>query len=262
MSQIKPIRALRDNYIWVIHGVDQSRIVILDPGEAEPVLRYLKENNLKLDGILLTHHHWDHTNGVDRLLAYFPGIPVYSSEKDKVPGVNHFVKEGDEITFSNLSSPIRVMEIPGHTLGHLGFVYEKALFSGDTLFSCGCGRIFEGTPEQMYQSLEKLKQLPSDTLMYCAHEYTRSNIRFAEAVDPANQILQQWKQEVEDLREKNIPSLPVSLKTELQTNPFLRCEDPIILASVKKNGYAGEGDPTSVMLHLREWKNQFDKAST
>jgi hydroxyacylglutathione hydrolase len=199
---------------------------------------------------------------VEQLLANFPGISVYSSEKDKVPGVNRFVREGDEIIFSNLSSPIKVIEIPGHTLGHLGFVYEKALFSGDTLFSCGCGRIFEGNPEQMYRSLKKLKELPSDTLMYCGHEYTRNNIRFAERVDPTNPILQKRKQEVEVLREKNIPSLPVLLKIELQTNPFLRCDDPIIIASARENGYVGEGDPTSILLYLREWKNQFDKPST
>ncbi|HEV2613852.1 MAG TPA: hydroxyacylglutathione hydrolase [Gammaproteobacteria bacterium] len=240
MNKITYIKALRDNYIWLIHGVDPSHVIVIDPGEATPVIAHLKENNLHMDGILLTHHHWDHTNGVNGLLQQYPHTPIYSSESDKVDGVTHFVKEGENIHFANLPSPIKVLDIPGHTLGHVAFIYEDALFSGDTLFSCGCGRIFEGTPEQMFDSLQKLKQLPADTLMYCAHEYTESNIAFAEVAEVDNKALQLRKKQVADLRKANLPTLPISLKTELETNPFLRCKS------------------AADLLHLREWKSKFD----
>lgn len=257
MPKITALKALKDNYIWAIHGVDERRIIVIDPGEDKPVLDYLAKNNLTLDGILLTHHHWDHTNGVSNLLSLFPTIPVYSSERDKVEKVTHFVTEDQTIIFENFASPIKVINIPGHTLGHVAYVYENALFCGDTLFSCGCGKIFEGSPSQMYASLQKLKQLPLDTLIYCGHEYTLSNIDFAETIDPENKILKNRKSEVAYLRNYHQPSLPVSLNIELQTNPFLRCEEPVILSSLKKLGYINKHDSISAFAFLRELKNKF-----
>jgi hydroxyacylglutathione hydrolase len=257
MSIITGLKSLKDNYIWAIHGTDESRVVVIDPGEDKPVLEYLTHNNLKLDGILLTHHHWDHTNGVSGLLKHFPSIPVYSSEIDKVAGTTAFAAENQDITFQNFSSSIKVLNIPGHTLGHVAYVYDNALFCGDTLFSCGCGKIFEGTPSQMVASLQKLKQLPLNTLIYCGHEYTLTNIAFAQTIDPNNKALDIRKSEVEHLRNNNQPSLPTSLNIELQTNPFLRCEEPVVLSTLKKFGYIDKHDPTLAFAFLRELKNKF-----
>lgn len=256
MTKITALKALEDNYVWAIHGTDASHIIVIDPGEASPVLTYLKENNLTLDGILLTHHHWDHTNGVKILVKHFPNIPVYGSETDKVKGITKFIKEGDEIIFENLNSPIQILEIPGHTLGHVAYIYDNALFCGDTLFSAGMGKIFEGTAAQMHHSLEKLKKLPSDTLIYCAHEYTLANIKFAQMIDPKNKVLENRKLEVENLRKNHLPSLPVPLSTELQTNPFLRCEDADVLNALQERGYT-QNDPIDALLFLRELKNKF-----
>ncbi len=256
MAHIFTLNALSDNYIWVLHGVNSSHVIVFDPSEADPVLNYLQKNNLTLDGILLTHKHWDHTGGVKTLLKHFPTIPVYASKTDQVEGVTKFISESDEIVFENLTSPIKILDIPGHTLGHVAYIYENALFCGDTLFSVGMGKIFEGTPTQMYNALAKIKKLPQETLIYCAHEYTLANIKFAQNIDPNNKTLELRKSEVENLRKNNLPSLPVSLNIELKTNPFLRCEEPSILAALKNKGYTGN-DPVSALLFLRELKNKF-----
>jgi hydroxyacylglutathione hydrolase len=210
-----------------------------------------------LNGVLLTHHHPDHSGGIATLLSYYPGILVYSSEMDKVPGVTHCVTEGEEILFSNLNTPISVLNIPGHTHGHIAFIYENALFCGDTLFSAGAGKIFEGTVLEMYNSLNKLKKLSKNMLVYCGHEYTLANIAFAQTVDPDNLVLKQRKKDVQDLRNQNLPSLPVPLGVELQTNPFLRCDMPNIIASVEKQVKKTLSNPVEVLLHLRKWKNSF-----
>lgn len=255
MLKIQPIKALVDNYIWAIH--DSRHTIIVDPGEAKPVLEYLQKNHLELDAILLTHHHWDHTNGIQELLQHFPSVPVYGSKTDGVPSVTQWVKEGDEIHFPNFPSSIRVMDIPGHTLGHLAFLYEEALFCGDTLFSCGCGRIFEGTASQMQHSLQKIAALPPKTNIYCGHEYTLANIAFAQMLDPSNMALENRRKQVEDLRSQGLPSLPVSLELELETNPFLRATRPEIIAAAHQNGFVGNQDPISIFAYLREWKNKF-----
>lgn len=255
INKVIALNALHDNYIWIIHGTDQSRIIVVDPGDAQPVLTYIKKHNLTLDGILLTHHHRDHSGGITTLLTHYPHIPVYSSEIDKVPGVTHYIIEGQEIFFPNLNAPINILDIPGHTHGHVAFIYKNALFSGDTLFSVGSGKIFEGTATQMYHSLNKLKQLPKNTLIYCGHEYTLANIAFAQIVEPNNQALEQRKKQVQNLRKQNLPTLPVTLDTELQTNPFLRCETPSVIASVQAHVKQSLDSPVAVLLELRKWKN-------
>jgi hydroxyacylglutathione hydrolase len=255
MLKIHPIEVLQDNYVWAIHSPDGKHVVVVDPGEAPPVLDYIQQQGLILEGILLTHRHLDHTGGVLGLLEHFKNIPVYGSLLDKVPGITHFVKEGDEIILPKIALTLKVLDIPGHTLGHVAYVADGILFSGDTLFSCGSGKIFEGTPSQMAESLGKLKQLPPDTLMYCGHEYTLSNIAFAQKVDPDNVALAQRKKEAAELREKDLPSLPVTMATELQTNPFLRCEEPTIVKAVQNYSKVALNDPVEVLAHLRQWKN-------
>ncbi len=256
MPTIAAIPVLTDNYSWAIHGIDATRIIIVDPGEAKPILNYLAKNNLKLDAILLTHHHWDHTGGVQSLLSHFPDIAIYGSKLDEIPGITHFIKENEVIILENLSAPIHILAIPGHTLGHIAFLYENALFCGDTLFSVGMGKIFEGTATQMYASIEKIKNLPPHTLIYCGHEYTLANIRFAQTLDPDNTKLSFRKSEVEKLISKNLPSLPALLRTELEINPFLRCDKKPILSALKNKGYTGD-HAIAALLFLRELKNKF-----
>lgn len=257
MTSIIALNAFNDNYIWTIHSPDSAKIIVVDPGEAEPVLSYIKKYQPTLAGILLTHHHFDHSGGIISLLDKYPSIPVYSSKIDQVPGVTHTVQEGETIHFSHLTKPIYVLDIPAHTLGHIAFLYDNVVFSGDTLFSVGAGKIFEGTVAQMYHSLNKLKNLPRNTLLYCGHEYTLANIAFAQIVDPDNPILEQRRKEVQALRAHNLPSLPVSLEIECQTNPFLRSNTPVIIEAVQKHAKKILTDPIQVLLELRQWKNHF-----
>lgn len=256
MSSIIGLRALKDNYIWVIQEPQSTKIIVVDPGEAKPVLDYIKTHDLNLAGILITHHHWDHTNGIQDLLKHFPDIPVYSSFVDKVEGVTHTVQDADEIHFDHLAMPIQVLGIPGHTLGHTAYLYDKALFSGDMLFSVGAGKNFEGTILQMMQSLHKLKQLPKETLLYCGHEYTLSNITFAQKVEPNNLDLAQRKKEVEALVSQGLPSLPVTLESELNTNPFLRWDTLTVIEAAERHAQKALNDTVQVWQVLREWKNQ------
>lgn len=256
MNKIIAIRAFKDNYIWTIHSLGGSDIVVVDPGDADPVISYLHENNFNLEAILLTHHHWDHSGGILPLVRKYPHIKAYGPKGEKVDGINHFVAEGDEITLPKVNIKLKVIDIPGHTLGHIAFVDKNMLFCGDTLFSCGCGKIFEGTPEQMFRSLEKIKNLPKSIMIYCGHEYTLSNIAFAQTVDPNNKMLEKKLYFVKKLA-INHPSLPVSLESELQTNPFLRCDNPAIIASVQNHCGFQLDNPIAVFTHLRQWKNQF-----
>jgi hydroxyacylglutathione hydrolase len=257
MNKIVAIPAFKDNYIWAVHSLEGSQIVVVDPGAADPVFDYLQNNNLTLTGILVTHHHWDHSGGVPDLMSQFPEIKAYGPAQEKVAGLTHLVKENDEISFAEFGLDLHVIDIPGHTLGHIAYVGHDILFCGDTLFSCGCGRIFEGTPAQMYHSLDKIKKLSKNTQIYCGHEYTLANMTFAQLVEPKNKALYARQKIVKDLRLRSLPSLPVTLATELETNPFLRCNEMSVVSSVQKHVKATVTDPVSVFAHLREWKNHF-----
>lgn len=248
LNNITPLLAFQDNYIWAMHSPDKRSIVVVDPGDAQVVLSYLHSHQLSLSAILATHHHWDHTGGIAELCQQFPDIPVYSAKN---------VKEGDEVFLPSLSLTFKVLEIPGHTLDHIAFVAPEILFCGDTLFSCGAGRIFEGTPAQMLHALDKIKALPKNTQIYCGHEYTLANIAFAKVVDPTNQALIAREKAVIALRKAHKPSLPVSLEIELQTNPFLRCTNQAIISAVENHYHCHLGSEVEVFAHLREWKNQF-----
>lgn len=219
---LNSIPAFQDNYIWVLND-EQGKCLIVDPGEAAPVLQAIEKNQWQPVAILLTHHHHDHVGGVQTLLARYPELDVYGPQETADKGTNKVVEEGDKVTI--LGHEFRVIATPGHTSGHLSYFSFPYLFCGDTMFSAGCGRLFEGTPTQMYQSFQKLNQLPEETLICCAHEYTLSNLKFSVSILPGDTYLEQYYRKVKELRAKNQNTLPSTLKNERQINLFLRVND-------------------------------------
>lgn len=257
MLTTHPVAAFKDNYIWVIH--DRNTAVVIDPGVALPVIEYLRSKQLRLAAILITHHHHDHTGGITGLLQ-FVNVPVYGPCSKNIPTITHPVHDNDEISFHELPLQLTVLEVPGHTLDHIAYYGSRPfgmLFCGDTLFACGCGRIFEGTADQMYRSLKKLYQLPDDTLIYCAHEYTLSNIKFARVVDHQNEKLRVFEITAQEQRNQNTPTIPTSLGSEKSINPFLRCSNPEIITNVQSHYGCSHSDPLSIFTALRDWKNNF-----
>lgn len=255
-----PIPAFNDNYIWLLKKNNVA--VVVDPGQAAPVLRYLEHHALSLDAILITHHHGDHVGGVLELLKTYPNATVYGPANEAIPGRDVALKQGDRVTIDSLSLSFHVLDIPGHTAGHIAYfsddnVAEPLLFCGDTLFSAGCGRLFEGTPAQMTASLAKLCALPSTTLVCCAHEYTLSNLQWALEVEPSNAALHSRLKQAKAQREENLPTVPTTLETELSTNPFIRTQHAAVIDAAQ--AYAGKTltSPVDVFTHLREWKNNF-----
>jgi len=217
LIHIVPIEAFQDNYIWLIHN-DQNSIIV-DPGDAKPVISALDRKKLNLVAILITHHHADHIGGVIALQDKYPHIKIFAPQKDKYDFVNTSLKDGDEINIPELQINYKIIEIPGHTRGHIAYYDMKNLFCGDTLFACGCGKIFDGTHEQMYNSLKKISALPKDTKIYCAHEYTKKNIAFALSLNPNDEDLKLRKALISNLKN----TIPSFLEEELKTNPFLKC---------------------------------------
>lgn len=253
-TAVTAIRAYTDNYIWCIRRSRQAAVV--DPGDAEPVLRYLRTEDLQLAAILCTHHHGDHVGGNALLLSKY-SVPVFGPAGEPIPGLTSALREGDRIMVPGVDLELSVLDIPGHTRGHIAFVGGGMLFCGDTLFSCGCGRLFEGTPAQMHASLAKLASLPDDTRVYCGHEYTLSNIRFAKAADSANPALAAREASARAALERGEPSLPSTIGVEKAANPFLRSDNPVLIEAASR--YAGHrlDDPVEVFAALREWKNGF-----
>ena len=268
-----PVPAFEDNYIWVM--ADGQSAVVVDPGDAAPVEKWLREHGAKLFAILLTHHHADHVGGVASLLRTFSHadlIPVYGPAAESIPVVTHPLKGGDVVKLGPPFGEFTVLDVPGHTRGHIAYVQDVGgddlphVFCGDTLFASGCGRLFEGTPVQMLASLDSLAALPDDTQVHCAHEYTLSNIRFALACEPANLDLQAWDARARGLREQGKPTLPTTIAHEKRVNPFLRADQAAVrehvLASASAQGVAlaaagSAGDRLGVFAAMREWKNTF-----
>lgn len=255
-GKIIPIPALKDNYIWMLFNAANHCAVVVDPGETGPVLETLAAENIKLVAILITHHHWDHTNGVMGLLQHFK-VPVYGPIKEATHIVTHPLHENDYVKIPELNLTLKILAIPGHTLGHIAYYSNEFVFTGDTLFTGGCGRLFEGTAEQLYNSLGKLTALPENIQVYCGHEYTEQNLKFALAVEPMNSVLQNRIEKTAALRAKNLPTVPATLLEEQQTNPFLRCKVPTVMQAVTQ--YAGEKleNTVSVFANLRKWKDGF-----
>lgn len=254
MLQVIPLPAFRDNYIWLLH--DGRSAAVVDPGDAGPVFNYLALHGLSLVAILITHHHGDHVGGNRELLERF-AVPVYGPRHESIPGLTHPVEEGSTVRIAALDLDFRVLDVPGHTRGHVAYYGANGLFCGDTLFACGCGRLFEGTAEQMYHSLQQLAALPPDTPVYCAHEYTLSNIRFAKAVEPENQDLLAREQDALALLARHQPTVPSTIGLERLTNPFLRAGQPAARQAAEAHAGHPLADETAVFAALREWKNSF-----
>ena len=258
---VHPVPAFDDNYLWVIHNGQHAAVV--DPGDAAPVLEFLGANGLQLVAIICTHHHRDHVGGVEELLdtLHLRGkIPIFGPASESIPARTHALHESDKIVIPNLDLVFSVLDLPGHTAGHIAYFGHGLLFCGDTLFACGCGRLFEGTAEQMTDSLSKLKRLPPETKVFCAHEYTMANIKFAEAVEPNNAALELRKAFCAAKRHRNLPTLPSTIHLEIATNPFLRWDQPAVQAAAAnrlKHDIGPNPAPALVFGAIREWKNHF-----
>ncbi|MDP2431176.1 MAG: hydroxyacylglutathione hydrolase [Pseudomonadota bacterium] len=295
--KVTAIPAFRDNYVWAIH--DDHSAILVDPGEAAPILAWLERWQRHPVAILVTHHHADHVGGIREITARY-AIPVYGPGNETIPGRTHPLLGGETVQINELGLAFQVLATPGHTLGHLCYFQSRAsdsrrsplplgeglglrepfmaehetfmngggqpamngyghgaLFCGDTLFSCGCGRLFEGTPAQMHASLSRIKALPAETLVYCAHEYTLENLDFALAVEPNNPALQTRLAEVRGLRGQGIPSLPVSLSTEIATNPFLRFDEPSVIVAAAQHAEHPVQPGLEAFTTVRAWRDGY-----
>lgn len=254
MITIVPLPALEDNYIWLLHN-DRFAVAV-DPGDEAPVLDYLTAHGLRLAAIFNTHHHADHVGGNAALIERFD-IPVYGPRRERIATVNRAVGEGDEIDIPELGGRFAVLDIPGHTAGHIAYYDADSVFCGDTLFGCGCGRLFEGTPVQMHESLEKLRRLPDHTAVCCAHEYTLANIRFALTVEPENSDLLARRDRDAKARAEGRATLPSSIGLEKLTNPFLRYAEPSVIDAAQRRMGHPIADPVAVFATIRAWKDRF-----
>jgi hydroxyacylglutathione hydrolase len=255
LLNVTAIPAFEDNYLWLITDAE-SNACIVDPGDAEPVLAVLQKQHLKLTTILVTHHHNDHIGGIEKLVAA-TGAIVYGPAKETIPHITHKLENTNKINI--LNELCEVIYTPGHTQGHIAYYFpqQAKLFCGDTLFVAGCGRLFEGSPAQMFASLSNLAMLPPSTQIYCAHEYTLSNLRFAQAVEPSNHDIEDKIKRCQELRKMGIPTVPSTIEEELATNPFLRSHKPTVLKAAKE--HTGKSDMTDVEVFasIRAWKDGF-----
>jgi len=254
---VRPVRAFSDNYVWLIESPNRpAAAVAVDPGEAAPVIAELERRNLRLAAILLTHHHPDHIGGVPELLR-LGDVPVIGPEDERIPHRTLTVHGQERCELSDLGLSFEILQVPGHTVSHIAFWGHGAVFCGDTLFSAGCGRMFEGTPKQMNASLNRLRELPPETQVFCGHEYTAANLRFALTVEPINSAALEYQESVQRIRELGEPSLPSTLNLEIRVNPFLRCDKPAVRAAAEAHAGKSLEDPAEVFGVLRAWKDRF-----
>ncbi len=258
---VTAINAFNDNYIWAISSENNDKIALVDPGDALVCIEYLQENNLALSAILITHHHKDHVGGIEKLLEYSKDkawpVTVYGPATENIAQLDITLKENDTVDLTDLDCQFTVLDLPGHTKGHIAYYNENMVFCGDTLFSGGCGRLFEGTAQQMHHSLTKLTKLATDTLIYCAHEYTQANLAFALAVEPNNTDLHNYAEQVTMMRQQNQATIPTNIALELQINPFLRCHEESIKLAAQTYSNQNQNNESEVFSAIRAWKDNF-----
>ncbi|GJM12410.1 MAG: hydroxyacylglutathione hydrolase [Pseudohongiella sp.] len=260
ISTIHPIPAFSDNYIWAAREAGSSRVCVVDPGDAQAVIEYLEASELQLTDILITHHHPDHTGGIQELVSRY-SCRVVGPSGSGIIGISEFVAEGERVEVFGQS--FSVIEVPGHTLDHIAYYCEDddqdapILYCGDTLFAAGCGRLFEGTPEMMHKSLGKLSSLPANTRVYCTHEYTMANLQFAIAADGNNAALLERINTEQEKREAQQPTLPSTIELERATNPFLRCQDAELQRNMQEKLGTATQNEVEVFAALRSWKDTF-----
>jgi len=258
MPAIIPIPAFADNYVWLLR--EGRAAVVVDPGDADPVADFLEREGLELAAILATHHHGDHVAGIEALVAR-RRVPVYGPANEAIPARTHAVRDGERVLLGELGLELDVLDVPGHTAGHVAYngrLQDGAvLFCGDTLFAAGCGRLFEGTPAAMWASLRKLASLEPATRVYCAHEYTLANLRFAAAVEPGSEALKARAARDAALRQRGLPTVPSTIADELATNPFLRAREPAVRAAAEAHAGRRLDDDVAVFAELRAWKNGY-----
>jgi hydroxyacylglutathione hydrolase len=253
---VTPIPAFDDNYIWCLTNADTGYAVVVDPGDDDPVRAHLEEHALKLAAILVTHKHSDHTGGIRALLAEWPGIPVYGPKNEPIGTLTERVGEGDCLEIPEIQATFEVLDVPGHTEGHVAYLCGDRFFCGDTLFAAGCGRVFSGTHEQLHASLAKIAALPPQTRLYCAHEYTLDNLGFAEWVEPDSEAIRQRINRDSAARQRNEPTVPSLLSEELETNPFLRSHVPQVIAAAEHHAGRSLGRDVEVFTAIRTWKDR------
>jgi hydroxyacylglutathione hydrolase len=253
---VTPIPAFSDNYIWLLRSQGASDAAVVDPGDEEPVIAALEREGLRLAAILVTHHHGDHIGGVEDLLHVWPQARVFGPADRRIPAVTDPVADGDEIRVPGLEALFRVLEVPGHTSSHIAYLGEGALFCGDTLFAGGCGRVFDGTFEQLAASLQRIAALPPDTRIYCAHEYTEANLGFAAWVEPESPALAARAARVRELRSAGKPTVPCLLSEELATNPFLRSDVGGVRSAAERFAGRPLAGSAEVFTALRRWKDE------
>ncbi len=252
--ELIPLPAFRDNYIWMLAG--DACAVVVDPGDAEPARELLEQRRMTLTAVLVTHHHADHMGGAAALALQY-GCPVYGPAAESIDAVTEPLHEGQRVKIPSLQTGFEVLEIPGHTAGHIAYYGQNIVFCGDTLFSAGCGRLFEGTAAQMSRSLAKLMALPDATAICCGHEYTIANLRFAHTLEPMNRDIMEYANEAAELRSRNQPTLPSNLSLERRVNPFLRCSEPAVVTAAQRHAGHELQSPVEVFAEIRHWKDTF-----
>ncbi|MGB2739478.1 MAG: hydroxyacylglutathione hydrolase [Cognaticolwellia sp.] len=259
--KISMIKAFSDNYIWAISSNSGQKLALVDPGDANVCIEFIEQHKIQLSTILITHHHADHVGGIKKLLEYCKNkqwpLTVYGPESENIPHCDVALNESHTVKLADFDLEFKIIDLPGHTSGHIAYLSQDNLFCGDTLFSGGCGRLFEGTASQMLSSLEKLSALPERTHVYCAHEYTQANLNFALTVEPCNSELVHYYNQVLQKREQDIPTIPTSIMLEKKINPFLRCHEPSLMTSASEFSGDAVTDKLKAFTIIRAWKDNF-----